>query len=93
MTDDDHELAELDPETPTALLVRIEMPPEAAKVVRRILADGRRLVGVQLGQRPPVHTQQKLDEAADHLTTVLAELDRAIANPIAVPVPDLAGGR
>jgi hypothetical protein len=88
---DDHELDELDPDTPTALLVRVEFTPEAAKVLRKVAAEARRLMGVQLGQRPPLHTQRVLDEHADHLRSVVDELDRAIANPIAVPVPDLAG--
>jgi hypothetical protein len=85
MTDD-----ELD-ETPTALVVQVTMSPEAAKTVRTILTDGQRAIGVQLGQRPPVHTQRRLDGMADDLAGVVRELDLAIANPIAVPVPELGG--
>jgi hypothetical protein len=81
---------ELD-ERPTALVVQVTMSPEAAKTVRNILADGQRAIGVQLGQRPPVHTQRKLDGMADDLAGVLRELDEAIANPVAVPVPELGG--
>ncbi len=74
------------------LVIQVGMNPTAAKLIDKLCSERLRIIAAEIGQHPPVHTRRVLDEHVDELTAFRAELKRAIANPIAVPVPGAAGG-
>lgn len=89
MTDD----AELDPEDrPSALVVRLDLNPEAAKILDHLMSERLRIIAAEIAQHPPVHTRRVLDLHVEEITAARAELKRAIANPLSVHVPHAGSG-
>lgn len=91
MADDDDQAPDQAPVFDT-VVVRLDLNPAAAKIIDHLFSERLRIIAAEIAQHPPVHTKRVLDEHVAELTTVRAELARAIANPIAVPVPSPGGG-
>lgn len=87
MADDDEQAPAVQ-----AVVVRLDLNPQAARIIDHLFSERLRIIAAEISQHPPVHTKRVLDEHVAELTTVRAELARAIANPIAVDVPYPGGG-
>jgi hypothetical protein len=74
------------------LVIQVELNPSAAKIVDHLCSERLRIIAAEIGQHPPVHTRRVLDEHVSELTGFRAELKRAMANPVTVPVPNAGGG-
>lgn len=77
---------------PSAVVVQLEMSPEAAKILDHLMSERLRYIAAEIAQHPPVHTRRVLDEHVSHIETVRAHLKLARANPVAVRVPQPGGG-
>lgn len=73
------------------IVVRLDLNPNAAKIVDHLFAERLRIIAAEIAQHPPVHTRAVLDQHVAELEAVRADLKRAAANPIAVPVPGADG--
>lgn len=75
-----------------ALVIQVGLNPTAAKIVDHLCSERLRIIAAEIGQHPPVHTRRVLDAHVEELTAFRSELKRAMANPIAVPVPHAGSG-
>jgi hypothetical protein len=73
------------------LVIEVGLNPNAAKIVDHLCSERLRIIAAEIGQHPPVHTRRVLDEHVAELTAFRAELKRAMANPVVVPVPHPGG--
>jgi hypothetical protein len=72
---------------PEALVIQVGLNPAAAKIIDKLCSERLRIMAGQIAQHPPMHTRRVLDEHVEELTAFRAELKRAVANPVSVPVP------
>lgn len=73
-----------------ALVVRLELSPEAAQLMLGIGEHFRDATTHKLTGIVPVHTRKALEKQAADIAEALREIERGIANPEAVNVPDPA---
>lgn len=73
------------------VIVRLELSPECAAAIERVLEQALASADTQLGQDPPQHTKKALTTMREHIDSAARELARASANPIAVEIPDADG--
>lgn len=90
MTDD--ETTQPEDDRPHALVIAVQLNPNAAKIVDHLCSERLRIIAAEIGQHPPVHTRRVLDEHVSELTGFRAELKRAMANPVTFPVPHAGSG-
>lgn len=77
---------------PSAVVVRLELHPDAAKILDHLMAERLRIIAAEVAQHPPVHTRRVLDEHKAWIETVRLDLKVSRANPVTVDAPHLGGG-
>lgn len=85
-------MSDNEPREPEALVIQVGLNPNAAKIIDHLCSERLRYIAAEIAQHPPVHTRRVLDEHVDEITAFRAELNRARANPVSVPVPHAGSG-
>ena len=71
-----------------AIIVRLEIDPEAAALLAAIVEEYHSSRIARLGTNPPIHTRARLEEQREKIEGIERALKLAIANPDLVEVPD-----
>jgi hypothetical protein len=74
-----------------ALVIRLDLDPDAARLLELVLERFDASVEAQLAGTPPQHTKAALESQAEHVASIRRELARAVDSPEVVHVPDPSG--
>lgn len=73
-----------------AVVVRLEMSPEAAALLEAVAVQYRDSIAQKLTGIVPVHTKAALETQLGHAEEAVQALGVGVANPIEVEIPDPA---
>jgi hypothetical protein len=71
-----------------AVVIRLEVSPEAARLLDRVITEHHTQVTARLSGIVPQHTKRALEGQVANAEEAIAELRRAIENPVEVEIPD-----
>lgn len=77
---------------PSAVVVRLDLHPDAAKILDHLMSERLRIIAAEVAQHPPVHTRKVLDQHKEWIELVRLDLKVSRANPITVDAPHAGGG-
>jgi len=72
------------------LVVRVELPLDAARLLMGVAVQFQTATQMRLTGIVPQHTKKELEEQLENISLAGRELERGIANPEEIEVPDPA---
>lgn len=75
-----------------SLVVRLDMDPDAAKMLGLVLGQFDRALDGKLAGTPPQHTKKVLEQQKEHVAALMRGIERAMGEPVVIDVPDPSGG-